>query len=97
MQTIFLNDGPVSQSKNLAGVRRYAGENAAVTVFLNRTENFAGMLRIVFENGATFETLFVSYEVLKGFVRRWRNVYGADLQIDNEVRGQVEYGNGELK
>jgi len=69
----------VQSSRNLAGIRRYVGKHIISALHLVQFEDKSGLLRIEFENGNVFHEPFSSYEVLKGFVRRWRNVYGAPL------------------
>jgi hypothetical protein len=73
----------VNQSRNLAGIRRYVSGHAIAELHIAYRAGHAltGWLYIVFTNGSHFQTTFASYSVLADFVRRWRNVYGAELWI----------------
>jgi len=92
-EQILDRDGRViAQSRNLAGIRRYVGgHNAPVIKVLDITElaGGGGKLCILFENGASYETSFASFGVLREFVRRWRNVWGAPLTINGSSWGDV--------
>ena len=81
MQVIRDRDGNVIiKSRNLAGIRRYVGGNTPLLIKVLDVSEIGdkeGKLCVVFENGCSFETNFASFFVLKGFVRRWRNVHGA--------------------
>lgn len=88
----------ISQSKNLAGIRRYVGKHtikwlAIDTIGKNGLE---GKLMILFGDGSSFETNFASYTVLKIWIRNWRNVYGAPLLVNGRPKGIVEYYNPSL-
>jgi hypothetical protein len=97
MMFIRDRDGNViSQSRNLAGIRRYvSGHTPAVIKVLDISEIGIGegKLSILFENECSFETNFASYSVLKGFVSRWRNVYGAPLTVNGQPAGKVSTHN----
>ncbi len=86
----------ISKSRNLAGIRRYvSGYNPPLIKMLDISEIGAGegKLCILFENDCSFETNFSSYSVLKGFVRRWRSVYGATLTVNGQPAGVVSSRN----
>ncbi len=70
---------PIQRSRNLAGIRRYVGKHLIKKMSIRPIADMEGELLILFENGATYETNFGSYEVLVDFVARWRNVYGANV------------------
>ena len=93
---IYLDGEPIQRSQNLRGIRRYVGQNLVSFVELKAIDKGMGMLYIVFDNGATFETPFASYAVLKNAVRQWRNLYGADLKIEGEDKGTIAYDNPAL-
>ena len=91
---VYDGDGnPVNTSANLRGIRRYVGQNIVEFVDLKALSKGTGMLHIVFDDGATFETPFASYSVLVNSVRNWRNLYGAPLRIEGEDKGKVGYKN----
>jgi hypothetical protein len=86
----------ISKSRNLAGIRRYVGGHTAPLIKVLDVSEIAhneGKLCILFENGSSFETNFASYSVLKGFVSRWRNVYGAPLTVNGQPEGVVSARN----
>lgn len=97
MEVIRDRDGKaISKSRNLAGIRRYVGGRTPPMIkVLDVSEIGAGegKLSILFENGCSFETTFVSHSVLTGFVRRWRNVYGAPLTVNGQASGTVSNRN----
>ena len=96
---IISKDGKVIQSsRNLAGIRRYVAHNVIRTLHICHEESneWEASLNILFDNGAIFQTKFGSFTVLCGFVRRWRNVYGAPLVIDAVNQGEVSYNNPAL-
>lgn len=100
---IYLDGEPIQRSQNLRGIRRYVGQHAVTFVELKRINedtprisSALGMLYIVFDNGATFETPFASFKVLKNVVRQWRNLYGVVLKIEGEDKGNVQYDNPAL-
>lgn len=99
METIVRDGKVIGRSRNLAGIRRYVGNHLIVRLAVDRItvcNYWEGRLHITFDNGATFETRFADYGVLLGFVRRWRNVYGAPLVVNGRVAGRVEYRNRAL-
>ena len=97
MMFIRDRDGNViSQSRNLAGIRRYVGGHTPPLIkVLDISEIGAGegKLCILFENECSFETNFASYSVLKSFVSRWRNVHGAPLTVNGQPAGVVSTSN----
>lgn len=103
MLQILDRDGKViSQSRNLRGIRRYAGKHVVKILDISNTRNFdcildGGLLSILFEGGVSFQTDFASFEVLRDFVRRWRNVWGAPLLVNGENKGEISYHNSALQ
>ena len=97
MQVVRDRDGNViNKSRNLAGIRRYVGGHTPPLIKVLDVSEIGdgeGKLCILFENGCSFETNFSSYSVLKGFVRRWRNVYGAPLTVNGQPAGVVSSHN----
>ena len=86
----------ISKSRNLAGIRRYvSGHIPPLIKVLDVSEigDREGKLCILFESECSFETNFCSYSVLKGFVRRWRNVHGAPLTVNGQPAGRVSIHN----
>ncbi len=105
MQVIRDRDGNVIQrSRNLAGIRRYVRGGLTSTPFnlikLLAIETLGttgqGSLLILFEDGTTFQTDFACCDVLREFVRRWRNVYGAPLLVHGRESGTVSRDNPAL-
>lgn len=93
-------DGKViRQSRNLAGIRRYvSGWNAPIinAMAVDEIAGGEGKLMMMFKDGSNYETNFASFAVLCGFVRNWRNVYGAPLMVNGEDAGTVGYKNEKL-
>ena len=91
MEYIRDKDGNIIQSsRNLAGIRRYVGGYLPPTIKMMSMDEIAnkeGKLLILFESGNSFETTFASYEVLKDFVKNWRNVQGAPLWVNGTYQG----------
>lgn len=108
MEVILDRNGNVIQrSQNLAGIRRYVGKRGGPAIKIlsigaigkyaeTRPDIAEGKLCILFVDGSSFETNFASYTVLKDFVRRWRNVYGAPLVVEGADCGTVRYHNPAL-
>jgi hypothetical protein len=94
---IFKDGHAIQRSSNLRGIRQYVGQNLVDHVEIKQRDTHLGMLYIVFDNGATFETLFASFTVLKTTVANWRNLYGAPLKINGTERGRVSYSNAALR
>jgi hypothetical protein len=80
----------VRQSRNLRGIRTYVGKNLVKVLAIDRLANGEGKLLILFDNGHSFETNFADYTVLRDFVRRWRNVYGAPLRVNGKDAGIIK-------
>lgn len=76
----------VSRSKNLAGIRRYAGKHGVQHVELWSIQK---TLTVEFGNGARVRTEFADFSVLQRFVRNWRNARGASLMVNGIERGTV--------
>lgn len=83
------NGNIIQRSQNLAGIRRYVGKHAVKVLSITGLQYEAGKLCILFENGASYETNFASFDVLRDFVARWRNVYGAPLIVNGVACGVV--------
>jgi hypothetical protein len=77
------------QFENLAGIRRHARHNLIERVELSSVSDGGGILHVVFTNGDTSAPYFQSFEVMQGFVRRWRNAHGATLMVNGIARGAV--------
>ncbi len=94
-------DGAViGRSRNLAGIRRYVSKHSVRTLAIHKLDVQGmtpdGWLRILFDDGASYETVFASFEVLRDFVRRWRNVYGTPLLVNGAEAGEVGMNNPAL-
>jgi hypothetical protein len=107
MHVIRDRDGnPIKTSRNLRGIREYVGKNLIRVLSVDpiKCQTLAsvndttgeGKLCILFDNGASYETTFASYSVLKSFVRRWRNVYGSPLCVNGKDCGTVSSNNPAL-
>lgn len=98
-ERILDKNGKVIQtSHNLAGIRKYVSNHLIKWLDIcpigeNGSE---GQLSILFDDGASFQTNFADFGVLKNFVRNWRNVYGAVLTIGGIDCGTIEYDNLDL-
>jgi hypothetical protein len=98
MEQILDRDGNViQQSRNLRGIRKYVSNNLIQALAIDEIANGEGKLQILFEDGSNFETNFASWEVLKNFVRNWRNVYGAPFVVNCKKVGNVYYNHELLK
>lgn len=89
------HDSIISRSHNLRGIRDRLSRFPARLVKISRTKERAGggRLRIEFEDGSYYETIFASYTVLLGALRYWRKLYGVPLYIDRRQAGIVNYQN----
>lgn len=79
----------VSQSRNLAGVHRYAASHPARRVTVAKLEGGGGVLWIDFENGAAFTTRFASYSVMAEHIRDWKALRGVPLYYMDKPMGKV--------
>jgi hypothetical protein len=98
----------IRRSNNLAGIRRYVSRNGITLLTIaqlpaDTKEVYSvhggraeGKLTIEFDNGATYETCFADFSVLRDFVRKWRNAYGALLQVNGKDAGKVDSKNTAL-
>lgn len=93
------NGKVIQSSQNLRGIREYVGKTKSLIscLAIDQVGQWEGKIFILFEDGVTFETDFSNFEVLKNFVRRWRNVYGAPLRVNGLTSGMVEYRNVALQ
>lgn len=103
MEYIYRDGVIVSRSRNLRGIRQYAGKHLIKELHINpkmdgrlNPNHNRGRLYLIFENGATFQTDFASYGVLKTFIRLWRNVYGATLWMNGRDVGKIAWDNCNL-
>jgi hypothetical protein len=97
MEVIRNADGAIIQrSSNLAGIRRYSGRHLIKTLAIDRDGEWGGKLSILFDDKSSFETQFASFDVLREFVRRWRNVHGAPLVVNGEACEVVSYDHPQL-
>ena len=83
----------IQRSRNLRGIRRYVSKNTIKDIIICKRLHERGDLAVNFIDGAHLFTEFASFIVLKGFVRNWRNVHGAELIVDNIISGRVSYDN----
>lgn len=98
MPEIRDKDGCVIQrSQNLAGIHRYVSNHIIKVLSVDEIAEGEGKLCILFDNGASYETNFASFVVLKMHVRQWRNVYGAPLLVNGKDCGKVSYKNEALQ
>lgn len=86
----------VSRSRNLAGIRAYIGRNLVDRVKVYPADNREGILEIWFDNGNYCQTRWASFSVLKSALRTWRNLYGANLEIEWNEAGKIGYRNPAL-
>lgn len=86
----------IQQSRNLAGIRRYVGTHLIQRLSITEYQDRSAQLYIEFEDGASFRSAFCSAAVLREFVRRWRNVYGATLWMNDRDAGKITWDNPNL-
>ncbi len=98
MPVVRDRDGKVIQkSKNLAGIRAYVRKHAANAIDISEIAPLGGgKLCLLFEDGSSYETNFASFTVLKGFVARWRSLYGTPLTVNGDDAGTVDPKNPKL-
>lgn len=93
MECIRDKDGNViRRSRNLAGIRRYVGglrPPIVVKLCVDDLAEQGAKLSMLFDDGSNYETNFASFQVLKEFVRRWKNVHGAPLLVNGKEAGFV--------
>lgn len=89
MQVIRDIDGnPIRVSRNLRGIRRYAGKHACKSIDASPIgQEGEGLLSMIFENGCTFQTRFASFAVLMYTLNNWRNLYGTPIRIRGDYWG----------
>jgi hypothetical protein len=88
---------------NLGWIRRHT--HNAIEVCINKQTvqdnrhpfQASGILIIQFNDGSRYLADFASFTVLQGVVRRWRNLYGTSLVVNNEPCGEVEHSNPALQ
>lgn len=89
----------LSDSRNLAGLRRAARKYSVRMITLNLTPEGAGELRVWFSSnivngrfrGAICVTPFASFAVMCRFVARWRSVWEAESYVAGMARGTVKH------
>jgi hypothetical protein len=87
------NGEPIRTSHNLRGIREYVSHNLIRVLAIDLIGKGEGKLMILFEGGASYETNFCDFDVLRDFVRRWRNVYGSPLLVNSSDCGIINYQN----
>lgn len=90
------NGDVIQSSRNLRGIKGYVSKNLIKQMDISEISEGEGKLSILFENGASYETNFAGYSVLRDHVRRWQNVYGAKLSVNGADCGIVEKDNPSL-
>lgn len=92
------NGDIIQQSRSLRGIRTFVIKNRpnAIKIWRTGSDLDEGELQVVFPNGDNFETEFASFEVLKGWVKRWRNVHGVPLAVEGNAAGTVSKDNPAL-
>lgn len=96
MEKIQRNGKIIQRSKNLAGIRRYVATNLIRAMAVTREPDGGGAMSIAFDNGAVFVTKFADYSVLCGWVRRWKNAWGAPLRVSGCDCGKLSKDTEEL-
>lgn len=93
------NGKVIQRSRNLRGIREYVGKTSSPIscIEINRIGEHEGKLSILFCDGVSFETNFASFNILKDFVRRWRNTYGAPLRVNGYASASVNFNNPRLQ
>jgi hypothetical protein len=92
-QIIDKDENVIRESRNLRGVKDYARTHLVKSISLRKLpiRYWEGHLAIIFENDETYTTCFASFEVLVGFVQRWRNVRGAPLLVNGVAMDWDEF------
>ena len=91
-EKIYNKQGDViKQSRNLRGIREYVSYTIITELYVYSSFNRVGRLDIQFADGSYYSTTFNDYEVLKDFVRKWRNVYGAPLYTIRYTSNNLPY------
>lgn len=83
------NDNIVSSSKNLAGVRRFAGMHITESIHLQECTDNCSSLHVKFYGGYTFFCWFISFDVLKQWIVNRRSMYGANVYINSAFVGKL--------
>jgi hypothetical protein len=98
MHFILNKDGEtIRRSRNLRGLREHARKHLVESIKIYRLADERGQLNVYFSNGDHFTTAFASFGVLCGWIRTWRNAYGAELWVNGGTFGKVERDNNILK
>jgi hypothetical protein len=87
----------IGRSRNLRGIRAYVGKHIVKVCAIDQIGQWEGKLLVLFESGASCETNFASWTVLKMFVRNWRNMWGAPLRVNGIECGAVSSRNAALQ
>lgn len=77
--TIDKNGQILHRSKNLRGMREYARISQVKRVELTPQGKVKGMVRVIYENGATASAHFKSYRIAVDWVRNRRSWQNADI------------------
>ncbi len=67
------NGRPISKSRNLRGIRTRASKVAIASIDFARIRRTEGKFRVTYEDGAYANITFASFQVMAGFLARWRN------------------------
>jgi len=87
----------ISRSRNLRGLRAYAGKHWTEQVHINKKPDGGGTLTVRFAGGVYCVTPFASFVVLCESLVNWRNLYGATLFVNDVESGEVGYKNAALR
>jgi hypothetical protein len=87
----------LNRSRNLAGIRRYVSKDPITTIELHHRPDSKGVLKLTLYSGATFETDFQSYQVMKDFVTRWRNAHGVPVKVFDSFGKEIGYSHEKVK
>lgn len=97
METIYNKDGKaIKNSRNLRGIREHINKNIVTVVEISYIDGGSGKLKVLFDNGDNYETIWASFDVLRWSLRTWRGLYGAPLAINDNKSGVVAYNNPAL-
>lgn len=95
MIAIRNNEGlAISHSSNLAGLRRHCGKVRCTRISV-RSIGISGTCDVmfIFSDRTTCQMTWSSIVVLAESLRRWRNVYTAELFVDSTDCGKIEFHN----
>ena len=85
MNYIYDEDGNIiRKSHNLRGIRDHSGRVQVEKVTIVKLSDdvlWEAILLVHYTNGDNASVAFTSWHVLKSWVSRWRNAYGAKLEL----------------